>query len=98
MSRCPITLYHGKNDALFLRGPYGNGFNLDDYKGSELFVVAGGTGVSPIDATAPGGKEYIGYIIDRTGFEEYKKWALKGITLPLLAEVTHQLYWGGPKY
>lgn len=38
----------GTNDALFLRGPYGNGFNLDDYKGKELFVVAGGTGVSPV--------------------------------------------------
>lgn len=37
-----------KNDALFLRGPYGNGFNLDDYRGKELFVIAGGTGVSPV--------------------------------------------------
>lgn len=26
-----------------------------------------------IDQEAPGGKEHIGYIIDRTGFEEYKK-------------------------
>jgi anaerobic sulfite reductase subunit B len=37
-----------KNDALFLRGPYGNGFKVDDYKGKELFIIAGGTGVSPI--------------------------------------------------
>jgi anaerobic sulfite reductase subunit B len=37
-----------KNDALFLRGPYGNGFKLDDYKDKELFVIAGGTGVSPV--------------------------------------------------
>ncbi len=35
-------------NSLFMRGPYGNGFNLEDYKGKELVVVAGGTGVSPI--------------------------------------------------
>jgi len=37
-----------KTEALFLRGPYGNGFYVDNYKGSELFVIAGGTGVSPV--------------------------------------------------
>ena len=26
-----------------------------------------------IDTDAPGGKEHIGYIVDRTGFKEYKK-------------------------
>jgi anaerobic sulfite reductase subunit C len=51
-----------------------------------------------IDLSAPSGKEHIGYIIDRTGFEEYKKWALKDVKLPLLAEVTHQVYWGGKHY
>ncbi len=30
-----------------------------------------------IDPAAPGGKEHIGYIVDRTGFEEFKKWALE---------------------
>ncbi len=37
-----------KGDSLFLRGPYGNGFDVDLYKNSELVVVAGGTGVSPV--------------------------------------------------
>lgn len=37
-----------EGDTLFMRGPYGNGFDVDDYKGSELVVVAGGTGVSPV--------------------------------------------------
>lgn len=37
-----------ENDKLFLRGPYGNGFDTDDYKGKELVIVAGGTGVSPV--------------------------------------------------
>ncbi len=34
--------------SLFMRGPYGNGFELEDYRGRELVVVAGGTGVSPV--------------------------------------------------
>lgn len=51
-----------------------------------------------IDPTAPGGKEHIGYIVDRTGFEEYKKWALKGVTLNPLAEVYDRLYWKGVEY
>ncbi|MGL5820060.1 MAG: anaerobic sulfite reductase subunit AsrB [Sarcina sp.] len=37
-------------DSLFLRGPYGNGFDLNDYKGKEVIIVAGGTGVSPVKA------------------------------------------------
>ncbi len=38
--------YEGK--LLFLRGPYGNGFDVDLYKGKELVVMAGGTGLSPV--------------------------------------------------
>lgn len=35
-------------DRLFIRGPYGNGFDIADYQGKELFVIAGGTGLSPV--------------------------------------------------
>jgi anaerobic sulfite reductase subunit B len=35
-------------DTLLMRGPYGNGFEMDDYKGSDLIVMAGGTGLSPV--------------------------------------------------
>ena len=41
-----FTNYVG--DKLFLRGPYGNGFDVNDYKGKEITVVAGGTGLSPV--------------------------------------------------
>lgn len=51
-----------------------------------------------IDRGAPGGKEHIGYIVDRTGFEEFRKWALKDVKLPDIAEVSHPLYWNGVKY
>ncbi len=37
-----------QGDGLFLRGPYGNGFDLENYRGRELVVIAGGTGLSPV--------------------------------------------------
>ncbi len=39
---------HYVGDTLFMRGPYGNGFSVEDYRDKELVVVAGGTGVSPV--------------------------------------------------
>ena len=51
-----------------------------------------------IDRTAPGGKEHIGYIVDRTGFDEFKKWALEGVSFPPEAEVNERIYWNGIKY
>lgn len=35
-------------DSLLMRGPYGNGFDVEGYKGKELVIIAGGTGVSPV--------------------------------------------------
>ena len=37
-----------EGQSLYMRGPYGNGFDPADYRGKELIVVAGGTGVSPV--------------------------------------------------
>jgi len=73
-------------DKLFLRGPYGNGFQVDDYKGKELIIVAGGTGVSPvkgvIDYFAKHPKEAKGVTViagfkspkDMLFLEEMKEW------------------------
>lgn len=47
---------------------------------------------------APGGKEHIGYIVDRTGFEEFKKWALKDVNISSETEVLTPIYWKGVKY
>ncbi len=44
---------------------------------------------------APGGKEHIGYIIDRVGFEEYKKWALKDVELMPETIKKDCVYWSG---
>lgn len=37
-----------KGDWIFLRGPYGNGFNMDNYRGKHLVIAAGGTGLAPV--------------------------------------------------
>ena len=34
--------------TLFLRGPYGNGFDINLYKNKEIIVAAGGTGLAPV--------------------------------------------------
>ena len=39
-----------KNKSLFMRVPYGNGFDTKDYQNKELIIIAGGTGVSPVKA------------------------------------------------
>ena len=51
-----------------------------------------------IDPAAPGGKEHIGYIIDRVGFQEYKKWALDGVELLPETIVKDNIYWSGIHY
>lgn len=46
-----------------------------------------------IDKDAPGGKEHIGYIVDRTGYQEFKKWALKDVNLSSKAKVENNINW-----
>ncbi len=38
----------GPGDALFLRGPYGNGFPLNRFENKHLVIAAGGTGLAPV--------------------------------------------------
>ena len=35
-------------NSIFIRGPYGKGFPLEELKGKDLILVAGGTGIAPI--------------------------------------------------
>ena len=58
---------------------------LNTYKFVEKFI-------SP---NAPARKEHIGYIIDRVGFEEFKKYALDGVELMPETIVKSPIYWNG---
>jgi anaerobic sulfite reductase subunit C len=51
-----------------------------------------------IDPNAYEGKEHIGYIVDRTGFDEFFKWIMKDVKLNDKAEVAHRIYWGVKHY
>lgn len=51
-----------------------------------------------IDPNAVEHKEHIGYIVDRTGFEEFKKWIFQDVTLGPKAEVAKTMYWSGKHY
>lgn len=61
---------------------------LNTYKYVEQYIAK----------DAPGGKEHIGYIVDRTGFMEFKKWALEGVQLSDKAIFKENIYWSGVKY
>lgn len=38
-------------DKLFMRGPYGNGFDTELFKGKDVAFLAGGTGLAPVRHT-----------------------------------------------
>ncbi|MFH1308011.1 MAG: FAD/NAD(P)-binding protein [archaeon] len=42
-------LFSLKNkDSIFIRGPYGKGWPLNELKEKDLFIIAGGTGIAPV--------------------------------------------------
>jgi len=47
-----------KGARLGIRGPYGNGFPMDDLKGKDILMVAGGIGLFPL-------RSLINYILDK---------------------------------
>jgi anaerobic sulfite reductase subunit C len=46
-----------------------------------------------IDRDAPGGKEHVGYIVDRTGYQLFKEWVLKDVVLNPEAQVAESINW-----
>ena len=51
-----------------------------------------------IDPNAPEGKEHVGYIVDRTGYQIFKEEILSGINLNPEAKIAEQVTWGGYWY
>lgn len=97
------TFFEG--DTLFLRGPYGNGFDVTSYEGKEIIVAAGGTGLAPV-------KGIVDYFVENpekaksfkllTGFkspkdvlfkEDIKKWE-KTIDVTLTVDKADEGYEG----
>jgi len=63
---------HYVGDKLFLRGPYGNGFEVENYKGGELVIMAGGTGLSPVRGVVEYFSENPGQVTDMTLIAGFK--------------------------
>jgi NAD(P)H-flavin reductase len=38
----------GKNISLGIRGPYGKGYPLEDFKGKDILIIGGGVGLAPL--------------------------------------------------
>ena len=51
-----------------------------------------------IDPKAVEHKEHVGYIVDRTGFEEFRKWIMDGVEPGPKAEIEPYVYWKGKRY
>ncbi|MBN1115073.1 MAG: FAD/NAD(P)-binding protein [Oligoflexia bacterium] len=56
-----------KGDSLFVRGPLGNGFDLNKLRNQNILIVAGGIGLCPT-------RSLVQYIMDRR--DEFKKFTL----------------------
>jgi NAD(P)H-flavin reductase len=37
-----------KGQKVGIRGPYGNGYPVDDFAGKEIYIISGGVGLAPI--------------------------------------------------
>ena len=51
-----------------------------------------------LDKEAVESKEHIGYIVDRTGFEEFLKYIRKDVQPNPKCEIQGRIYWGGKRY
>lgn len=59
VGRLTEALYRmGPNDFVGIRGPYGNGYPVDDLAGNDLLLIAGGLGMAPL-------RSLLGYALDR---------------------------------
>ncbi len=60
---CSLT----EGDTLTIRGPLGNGFPVDEFKGKDVLIVAGGIGLCPT-------RSMIKYILDKR--DDFKRFCL----------------------
>lgn len=72
-----------EGDSVYVRGPLGHGFDLDELRGRDVLVVAGGIGICPT-------RSLIQYILDRR--DEFARFVLfYGSREPCLQLFTHDL-------
>ncbi len=70
-------------DTLFMRGPYGKPFPVEDFKGKDLVVICGGTGLAPVRST-------LNHFYDHPG-EVRSVWLIAGFKNPEAVLFTEEL-------
>lgn len=92
-------------DSFYYRGPYGNGFDIEEFKGTDLIIITGGTGLAPVKQLA---KHFINNPSDTSSFkmisgfkspedvlfaDEFKEWK-KSADITLTIDNEHE-NWSG---
>ena len=92
----------GKGDRLWLRGPFGTGFKVDDLTGGDILFIAGGIGIVPmrplimevLAARASFGKLFLLYgCRDSDGMlflNEVDEWMASGLDTILSIDTKHR--------
>ena len=81
-------------DVLFMRGPYGNGFPIEAYKGKHLVIITGGTGLAPVKTLLHHvieHKDTFGEVYLLSGFKNEKSVLFKE-ELQMFKEHFHTIY------
>ena len=55
-----------EGDKIGIRGPFGKGFNVEEYKGRDLLFIAAGLGLPPL-------RSLIAYVLDKDNRKDYGK-------------------------
>jgi len=94
-----------KGDTVWLRGPFGRGFDLDEMKGKDLLFIAGGIGIAPMrslvsSVLAAGGFGRKTLIYGAKSPEEFifkdemKEWERSGVEVRLTIDSAHPKWKG----
>lgn len=66
MGAVTTAIHHcGIGDVIGVRGPYGNTFPLEDFRGKNIVFIGGGIGLAPL-------RSLIGYMLDESHRKDYK--------------------------
>lgn len=67
-----VIFEKGAGDTLFLRGPYGKGWPVEQFRGKHMVVITGGTGLAPVRSMLNQFANDPGYVKDVTLISGFK--------------------------
>lgn len=91
-----------KGDLLGIRGPYGRGYDLEQFKNNNVIIIGGGCGTAPVRGIIEYVEQnrsnfmnvniFFGFrsIHDMLFTDDYKKWEDKGMILDIVLSEAHK--------